>query len=177
MPVDYANTWFYKIVSKDTTNTDCYVGYSTAQSAATKESHIQKCKTQASPLYKFIRNHGGLENFDIVKLGSKPCVDKSEALREQRKYFDQCKATLNVRVPTRTRSEYSRTSKLLEQRKNYNQANKTLIAARGREDYNANKTNILERRREYYKANRELILEASKVRYKRTVELNKCKDT
>ena len=86
MPVDYANTWFYKIVSKDTTTTDCYVGYSTYQSAAVKESHTSKCKTQETPLYKFIRNHGGIENFDIVKLGAKPCVDKSEVLREQRKY-------------------------------------------------------------------------------------------
>jgi hypothetical protein len=174
MPVDYANTWFYKIVSKDTTATDCFVGYSTAQPAATKESHITKCKTLESPVYKFIRNNGGIENFEIVKLSSKPCVDKSEALREQRKYFEECKATLNGRVPGRSKSEYAQESTTREQQKNYRQANKTRIAARGREDYDANKTNILEHRREYYKANRERILEASRVRYKRTVELKKC---
>ena len=162
MPVDYANTWFYKIVSKDTTTTDCYVGYSTCQSAAVKESHISKCKTQESPLYKFIRNHGGIENFDIVKLGAKPCVDKSEVLREQRKYFNQYNTTLNVIVPARSRSEYQHSSKVLEQSKKYRQANKALIDERGRE---------------YYKANKELILESNRARYKRTVELNNLKNT
>ena len=43
------------------------------------------------------------------------------------------------------------------------QANRTLIAAQGREPYSANRTRMLAQRREYYEAKQELVLTYSRI--------------
>ena len=133
MPIDYSNTHFYKLVCKDTALTDCFVGESTNLTDTT-DKHRQCSKTHNRKVYKFIREDVGFDNSEVVLLATKPCVDKCEALRKQRTYFEQANATLNVRVPSRTPTEYIQTNRayILARKKEYHESSQASINTKER---------------------------------------------
>jgi hypothetical protein len=139
MSIDYANTWFYKLACKDLTILDCYIGYSTFKFERTSTGLRDTSKSSGRTVFKFIRKHGGFENFNITQIASRVCDNKSEALSELRRYHDEYKPTLNGRIPSRGQSEYYQTNKqkILEDRREYLQ--RPNVAA-----------SILEQKRGYY---------------------------
>jgi predicted GIY-YIG superfamily endonuclease len=64
LPINYTNTHFYKIVCKDTSITDCYVGHTTDfKSRKTKHKHCcmnENNKKYYIYVYKFMRDNGGV---------------------------------------------------------------------------------------------------------------------
>ena len=64
-PVDYRQTHFYKIVCKELSIKDCYVGHTTncknRKNAHKKASYNPNIKDYNMPLYQFIRTSGGWE--------------------------------------------------------------------------------------------------------------------
>ena len=46
LPIDYSNTQFYKIVCKDTTITDCYVGHTTDLTTKQTKRNKQSSKNE-----------------------------------------------------------------------------------------------------------------------------------
>jgi hypothetical protein len=88
MPIDDRNTHLHKLVCNDTIITACFVGYSINLADIT-EKRRQCSKTHERKVYKFIRDNGGFEKFHMVVIATKTCADKSEALRELRRYFEQ----------------------------------------------------------------------------------------
>ena len=75
---------------------------------------------------------------EIVKVN---CIDKNEAAKYERFYLYELKATLNQRIPSRTKQEYYEANKTIiaEYKKQYNEINKEVIAEKVKIYYENNK--------------------------------------
>ena len=105
----YKNGVIYKLCCKDPTITDVYVG-STCAFNKRKNLHKHSCNNETSKVYnlnvyKFIRNNGGWDNFEIIELIKYPCNTKRELELKEREYLELLSATLNKCVPTRSNKE------------------------------------------------------------------------
>jgi hypothetical protein len=101
---------FYKLVCKDITITNLYVGHTTdlktRKSAHKTKCHNEKTRSYNIPVYKFIREHGGFENWDMIVIHRQNCVDKHEARTIERGFMESLGATLNSYMPIRTKAEW-----------------------------------------------------------------------
>ena len=107
-PINYDNTCFYKIVCKDLTISDIYVGHTT-DFKKRKAEHKKKCNNEnlsCLPLYLFMRANGGWDNFDMILLERRSCQDILETRKIERTFIEELKPSLNRYVPSRTRPEY-----------------------------------------------------------------------
>jgi hypothetical protein len=101
--VDYSNTVIYKIMSNDTTITDCYVG-STTNFIQRKQSHKSTCNSTTHTnynlkLYRIIREFGGWDEWSMLELEKYPCKDKNEATLRETHWKDLMCSTLNTNNP------------------------------------------------------------------------------
>ena len=101
--MDYSKTKLYKIVCRDLTIKDCYVGHTT-DFASRKSDHKRNSINEKSnqynvPLYNFIRDNGGWDNWDMVLIETRNCSSMLEALKFEREYFEMFNATLNIKKP------------------------------------------------------------------------------
>ena len=108
-PIDYSKTHFYKIVCKDTSITDCYVGHTT-DFTKRKNHHKANCYNQNSKnfsnyVYHFFRENGGWNNFDMVVINIQKCESSLEARKIEREHIEELQATLNRYVPYKTEEE------------------------------------------------------------------------
>ena len=104
--IDYENTIFYKIYCKTSGVTDLYIGHTT-NFVQRKYAHKQTCenikyKGYACKLYKFIRDHGGWDNWNMDIIAFHACEDSHSARQQEQHYFDEYKATLNSAKPSLT---------------------------------------------------------------------------
>ena len=98
--IDYSNTHFYKLVCKDTNIADCYVGHTTE---FTKRKHHHKtrcCNPNNSKhhykVYKFIRENGHWDNWEMILIETRKCENNLEARRIERELTEQIKPSLNM---------------------------------------------------------------------------------
>lgn len=96
---DYSKTTFYKIVCKDSSIGDCYVGHTTSYYFR-KACHKHRCNTPDSKyynykLYQFIRANGGWDNWQFDELETCSCANAIEAYNKEHDWAKQCDATLN----------------------------------------------------------------------------------
>ena len=108
--VNYENSTIYKIVCKDLNIKDCYVG-STTNFNRRKICHKSHCNNVKGrdynlKVYKFIRDHGNFNNFDIVEVERYCAIDKNDLHKRERFWLEELKATLNMCIPNRSRKEY-----------------------------------------------------------------------
>ena len=106
---------FYKQVCNDPDITDCYVG-STYHFTHRRKCHKNNCanpnsKSYHIKLYQFIRDNGGWANWSMIVIDNVPCDDRNDSRLKERAFMVQLHATLNLRVPSRTQSEYMRDNK------------------------------------------------------------------
>ena len=101
----YHNGLIYKIICKDTTITDIYVG-STCDFQKRKRDHKSRTNNKKWYVYKFIRENGGWDNWEMLEITKHPCESRLELETEERRYMDLLKSTLNIHIPTRTRKEW-----------------------------------------------------------------------
>ena len=161
MPLNYQNSVVYKICCKDPEIKDIYVG-STTNFKRRMSNHKTNCNNEKNkhynyPVYRFIRDHGGFNNWSVVKIRDVVCKDKYELVAEERKEFEKLGATLNRQYPQRSQKEYIEENK--EKIDNYKQ-----------EWYEENKEEILEKRKEYYDEKKEEILEYHKEYYQKKLK-------
>ena len=126
--IDYSNTIIYKIVSKDLSVTECYVG-STTNFRGRKSKHKLSCtnsnsKKYSFPLYKFIRDNSGWDNFEMIEIEKYPCMDSNEARSRERYYYEQLNASLNRQRPLVTKEERKQMNKERKQTEEYKEYNK-----------------------------------------------------
>jgi hypothetical protein len=164
MPIDYTQTWIYKVACKDPAITDFYLGYSTFTHERLNDMLRQRCKKDKWHVCAFIREHGGFENFHIVRLASKTCTSSMEARTELRKHFDASPPSLNKQIPTRTRLQYAKTEPILAQQKAYREVNRDKIRQDQQDTYIRNKERISISRKAYYQEHGERIREHSRAR-------------
>jgi len=99
--------FIYKIYCKDETIKDCYVG-STNNFNKRCGEHISNCNNENSKeynlkVYKYIRDHGGFDNFII-----EPIIECDESNRYDAEvhYFLKLNAKLNTFWPKRSKKQY-----------------------------------------------------------------------
>jgi hypothetical protein len=148
---NYQNGTIYKIVCKDPEITDCYVG-STTSHLKRKSQHKSICnnknvKEYNYPVYRFIRDTGGWENWEFVLLEDYPCRTKKQLNIRERYWFEKLGARLNSIYPER------------ESRKEINKVYEE-----------KNREKIRERQKEYREKNREKIREGQKKHYEKNKE-------
>ena len=152
----YKNGVIYKLCCKDPTITDVYVG-STCAFNKRKNLHKHSCNNETSKVYnlnvyKFIRNNGGWDNFEIIELIKYPCNTKRELELKEREYLELLSATLNKQTPTRSKKEWKEL--------NIKETNEKQKAY-----YLANKEQIKETQKAYYLANKERMNETQKEKF------------
>lgn len=163
LPIDYSKTIFYRIVCNDLNIKDCYVGHTT-NFIKRKQCHKIYCnkeiyKEYNFKVYQFIRENGGWNNWSMIMIEQISCENFNEASKLERKFLEEYKATLNMKIPARTKNEYEEykkeykednKEKIKEQNKNYRECIKDKI----KEYYEKNKEKIKEQLKEYYKKNK-----------------------
>jgi hypothetical protein len=120
---------FYRLVCRDPTVTEVYVGHTTSE-VDRRTSHKTNCTNEKSKkynyfVYRFIRQHGSWDNWQLIVHEKKPVKDIFEAVLQERYWCEFYKATLNKQVPSRTRVEYFATHR--EEQAAYRAANRDLI--------------------------------------------------
>lgn len=106
----FLKTKIYKIVCKDTSITDFYIGSTFTSISSRFNEHRYSCNnlTDTRKLYVFIRNNGGIDNWEIIKLEDYPCnTDVEQRLRE-RLYYELLSPSLNTERPYLFPSEKKR---------------------------------------------------------------------
>jgi hypothetical protein len=130
---NYQNGTIYKICCKDKDITDCYVG-STTNHSKRKSAHKSSCNNEKSkrynfPVYRFIRDNGGWDNWEFVLLEDYPCNKKKQLNIRERYWFELLNASLNSNYPDRSKKEY--------RKEYYNRPeNKECIKEKNKEYYN-----------------------------------------
>jgi hypothetical protein len=119
--INYGNTVMYKIVCKELTITEVYVGHTT-DFRRRKNEHKSSCNNPERndhnmKVYKFIRENGGWENWVMIEIEKFVCVDGNEARKRERYWIEHLNATLNNNIPTRTFNEYINDNKVVLQEK------------------------------------------------------------
>jgi len=109
---NYLKSFIYKLQCLDKDVGEIYIGSSTNFSSR-KRAHKCSCnkvdgKKYNNPVYQFIRENGGWENWEMVKILEFPCDTKKELISEEARYIkdiglDNC---LNYCIPGRTQKEW-----------------------------------------------------------------------
>ena len=115
----YSNSIVYKLCCTDVSVTDIYVG-STCNFAKRKSQHKSKCLNESAakhnlPVYQYIRENGGWENWQMVQLLSFSCQTPREKELKEREFVDLLKPKLNRQIPTRGMKEYRELHKVKQE--------------------------------------------------------------
>ena len=159
--MNYENTILYKIVCKDLSITDLYVGHTTNFNKR-KGQHKFHCNTINSKgynllVYQFIRTHGGWDNWTMIEIEKYKCADKLEACKKERHWIEILNATLNKQVPSRTKKQYYTDNKevIKQQQKQYKNDNVYKIKEFQKQYYTDNKDKIKEFQKQYRDENKD----------------------
>ena len=124
-PTNYKNTLIYKIVCKDTSIEDLYVGHTTSFKDRKRE-HKSRCNCNYSrKIYKTINDNGGWDNWEMIEIEKFPCDNSTEAKKRERYWYEKLNSKLNVRNPIvinykEYRHLYNISENRIEYMKNYN---------------------------------------------------------
>lgn len=107
--MNYSNTIIYKIVCKDNSILDCYVGHTTNLHNRIK-THKSSCNNLKSSqhnnkVYICIRENGGWDNWNFIELEKINCKDIKEAALYEQKWYDLLNPSLNFQRPGQTEKE------------------------------------------------------------------------
>lgn len=112
LQINFSKNVIYKIVCKNLDITECYVGHTTDFNKR-KNVHKTRCNNENTKfynfrVYKFIRENGGWENWQMVEIEKFPCNDSREAGTRERYWYENLNSKLNCNVPMQTVSEYQK---------------------------------------------------------------------
>jgi len=172
-PIDYSKTIIYKLVHKeDIYDENIYVGHTTDMTKR-KYEHKSNCNNPNSKQYnckkyQFIRENGGIENWEMILVEKYPCKDVYEARAKERQIQVESKSKLNSNIAGRTKEEWSNDNKekTSEYHKKYQINNKEIILERSKKHYKENQDEKLEYQKNRYYENREIINEKLKEKIK-----------
>ena len=154
---NFENCYLYHIVDKE--NIVHYVG-STSNLNSRKSSHKYRCNHENSKeyhldIYKYIRDHGGFENFEIIPVRKIENVkNKTDLLIAEQ---DEMNKFSNLKNKYGSyRSEEERVIQSIENSKKWNKDNPERKNQNNRNYYHANKEQICEKQRKRYHEKKEL---------------------
>jgi hypothetical protein len=107
----YQKGIIYKIVSKDSNDTNTYIG-STIRYIGRQEQHKEDCENKYSPgfnlkVYKHIRANKGFENWEFEIVEKYPCHSKKELHAREGYYQKLTESTLNSCIAGRTKYQWN----------------------------------------------------------------------
>jgi len=135
---------FYKICCNDINVKYQYVG-STTNFINRKCNHKYACKSEKNKhlkVYKTINEHGGFDNWSMIKIESNFFETKLDANKHERYWFEKLNADMNMKFPQRDAVEYREVNKI----KKY-ETNKKL--------YELNKEKIYEQHKKWRESNKD----------------------
>jgi len=160
-PIDYSKTIIYKLVCKDLSVNDLYVGHTTNWKQR-KKRHKSNCNNTLFEgynykIYKTIRENGNWDNWEMIEIEKYPCNDEREARARERFQYEQLHASMNTVRPLRTEDEEKEYIK--EYNKKYYHNNKEVLSQKNKEYRKNNKEKLKKKRKEYNEKNIERIRE------------------
>jgi hypothetical protein len=164
MPIDYSKAWIYKLKSKDPEILDFYLGYSTFPASHLFDMLKRRCQKDTWFVCSFIREHGGIQNFELERTPSEPCSNAREIKTELWKHFDATPPSLNKRMPLRCRIEYSQGEIPRQKQQVHREKNLERIRELHRTLYQKNKDDISISRKIYYTNNSERTMQSTRDR-------------
>ena len=139
--VKYDKSSIYKICCKDVNITGEYVG-STTNIQRRKTEHKHHCINDKSekynhPVYSYIRENGGWENFDFIEVEKFNATDKNHLHTRERYWIELLKSELNCQIPMRTNKEWKEDNKehIVEYKKKYAEDNREHIVETNKKYY------------------------------------------
>ena len=99
----YSKSIIYKLSCKDTDVTEIYIG-STTNYRNRKFQHKSACVNENHPehlsyKYFFIRDHGGIDNWDMIEIEQYNATNKRDLEQKERYWIDRMKPHLNKNRP------------------------------------------------------------------------------
>jgi len=172
--VKYEESIIYKLCCKDTDITEIYIG-STCNFSRRKSAHKSNCNNINSRncnlnVYKFIRNNGGFENWDMICVEQYEATDKRDLEMRERYWIDTLNSKLNCNRPCVSIEEIKETQaqyysenkdKIKETQARYSSENKDKIKETHAQYYSENKDKIKEYSSQYRSENKDKIKEYS----------------
>ena len=151
----YENGIIYKLKhNEDYDDLNIYIG-STCNFKHRKNQHKTICnsvndRNRNIPVYQFIRDNGGWDEWVMIAIEQYSCNDKKELEIKERYYIDLLKSKLNKYIPTRTDIEYryDNKEKISQVKKAYYEDNKEIINQKNNEWKKTNKEKISEKAKE-----------------------------
>ncbi len=181
----------YKIVCKDETILDCYVGHTTNFKQRQIEHKYACCNENSKShnilVYTFIRANGGYDNFTFIQIEEYPCENKKQAHSRENYWVFELKATLNAIMPILNIENIRQRQKNKSEEQKQITIQKLQLKKEAREKYlEDNKEQILQHKlevrrlydeknreqinaymREYNKLNSDTLKERSKIYYEK----------
>jgi len=102
---DYSKCLIYKLCCKNLYIKDFYIG-STCNFRKRKHQHKFDCGNKNIKVYKFIRDTGGWENWDMILVEEYPCENKLQKEKRERYWIDELKPNLNTYLPVRVKVNF-----------------------------------------------------------------------
>jgi hypothetical protein len=172
---DYTDACIYRIIQIDNDEL-IYIGSTNCFNNRIR-SHKNNCKNEnhkeyTYPVYKYIRDNGGFDNFKFEVIIEVNCYNKYELELVERSYIDELKPKMNKKIPTRTKKERYNDNKerRIEYDKEYRKNNKERIREQNKVYYNNNKDVIAEKSKVFRDNNKELVSQRGKDYYYKNIE-------
>lgn len=151
----YANGKIYRLVND--VDDELYIGSTCLPLHKRLYNHKMEARGEKPKTVHKHLNQIGWDTVKIVLVELYPCNNKMELERQERKWIDELKPSLNKRIPTRTTAEYRND-------------NKVVIAQKKKEEYEKNKEYYLSYQQTYRESNREELNNKQKEKYARKRE-------
>jgi len=164
----YEKGVIYKLCCKDLNIKEIYVG-STCNFSRRKCQHksVVSNVDNEEYVYRFIRDNGGWDNWEMILIENYPCSDRQQLLGRERYWYETLEASLNMVYPNRSKKEYydDNEEKIRGKNKKYYDANREKVLEHCKKYYEQNKQKILKREKIYYGQHRDKRLEQKKKYY------------
>jgi len=135
VPIDYSKGFIYKLCCLDVNVKEIYVGSSTnfkqRKSQHKGDCNREKAKIYNNYVYRFIRDNGGWENWDMIELHKFPCNDRRELECEENRMMMELQSQLNSIKAYQTKED--RDEYLKNHNKNYNEKHRETKNMKARE--------------------------------------------
>lgn len=138
---------FYRIVHKMEADSECYIGSTTQPLHKRFYQHSKRGSSGCSS--KILFEKYGKENLQIVLIHELELPSRQEALREERRLFEEHEKKVNRIRPHISMEDFT------EYQRKYRETNSEKIAERARKYREAHAEEISDYHKTYYKSNRE----------------------
>jgi hypothetical protein len=102
---------FYKFVCEDPEIKSCYVGHTTNFMNRRRQHKYcyngNHCKEHNYKIYTTIRENGGWNNWTMIEIDRKICLDNSDTCKIEQKYIEELQANMNTHFAFRKQTQYN----------------------------------------------------------------------